>query len=177
MNTQITTVKNCNSKPAHHRKHRNHKNASESFGRRLILVDIENACGASILTPPAVHAAKRMICDILSVNKKDLIVIGTSHKKNWLVSSTVWPGPRQLLKEGHDGADIALIEAASQYRQDSFAAVIMVSGDGIFAGIAGRTKAHGKDVTVVASKASLSHRLATAASNIIYLEPNLLPAA
>ena len=139
--------------------------------RRLILVDIENYCGKGMLEADDIRKAKLSIAEDLSLTGEDLVVVGTSHGMNCLTSGVEWRGPRQVLKKGHNGADVALIEAARAYRLETFAAVIVVSGDGIFANVARMVKACNKPVVVAARKESLSRKLALTASAVRYVLP------
>lgn len=137
--------------------------------RRLILVDIENYCGKGVLGANDVCKAKSSITEDLSLTDKDLVIVGTSHGANCLTCGVEWRGPRQVLRKGHNGADIALIESVQDYRLETFAAVIIVSGDGIFVNVAKVAKAYSKPVVVAARKESLSRRLALAASVVRYV--------
>lgn len=139
--------------------------------RRLVLVDIENYCGKGVLGADDIRMAKSSITKELALASKDLVVIGTSHSMNCLVSGIEWRGPRLVLRKGHDGAELALIEAAQDYMLETFAAVIIVSGDGAFTDIAKTAKACSKPVVVAARRGSLSRSLALAASAVRYVTP------
>jgi len=79
-----------------------------------------------------------------------------------------WPGARHLRRSGHDGADLALIEILTgESVAERFAAVIVASGDGLFAGPVARLGADGVVVTVVANRRSLSRQLALAARRLV----------
>ena len=138
--------------------------------RRLILVDVENVCGKGELSCGDVKMAKQEVIEKLHPTDEDLVVIGTSHKMNLLACGTEWRGPRQVLIEGHDGADRALIEAVKDYRLDTFASVVLVSGDGIFADITLKMRAMQTRVIVAAEKIRLSGKLANVASAIRYIK-------
>lgn len=151
--------------------------ANQTPRRRLVLVDIENYCGKGVLFSEDVKAAKGAICDSLEINGDDLIVIGTSHGRNCLVSGTEWVGPRQVLRHGHNGADIALIEALREYKLKTFSSLVIVSGDGIFSKIASIVRSQQKRVIVVSEAARLSRRLALVASEIRHALPQAHPVA
>lgn len=145
------------------------KNGMTSPTRRLFLVDIENYCGKSVLANEDVRNAKLAIARDFGLNEADLVVVGTSHAHNCLISGTEWRGSRQVLMHGRDGADFALIEASREYRISTFAAVVLVSGDGVFAETVRKARAFGRPVVVAARKTSMSRKLAFAASAIRYV--------
>ena len=142
------------------------KKKSRKPQRRLILLDIENYCRKGDLSEQDVSAAKSRILDLIPLKAGDLLIIGTSHESNFTACCFAWPGARVTLKRGHDGADMALIEAARQLNLKSFAAVILISGDGIFSSIVQGIRTSGIPVMVVANKTALSGKLSNAASRI-----------
>ena len=145
--------------------------------RRLLLVDIENYCGKGILGPEDVREAKEAIGHELELRDDDLVVIGTSHSKNFLVCGTEWEGPRQVLRYGHNGADLALIDASREYRLDTFSSLIIVSGDSIFADVASAFRAERRRVTVAHGQGRLSSQLLRSASDVRRIQPHVKPAA
>lgn len=153
-------------------KPRSCKKSTARPTRRLFLIDIENYCGKSTLTSEDVRNAKLSITRDFNLSEEDLVVIGTSHGHNCFISGTEWQGPRQVLMHGHDGADLALIKASHEYRIDTFAAVILISGDGIFAETAREARAFGRPIIVAARKTSMSRKLAFVASAIRYVVPD-----
>lgn len=140
-----------------------------SPSRRLILVDIENYCGKGMVRTDDVRMAKLSITEDLALTNEDLVVVGTSHEMNCLASGVEWRGPRQVLKKGHNGADLALIAAVRDYRIETFAAVIIVSGDGAFLDVAKAARACNRSVVVVTRRGSLSRNLALNASTVRYV--------
>ena len=71
---------------------------------------------------------------------------------------------------GINGADHALIEVLSEERMPQrFNAVVIASGDGIFASVAADLAAAGLEVTVVAREGHLSARLRLAAQRVVLL--------
>ena len=145
--------------------------------RRLILVDIENYCGKGILCPEDIRTAKEEINRELALLKDDLVVIGTSHGNNCFVCGTEWKGPRQVMRRGHNGADIALIDASRDYRLETFSSVIIVSGDGIFTDLASSARAGRNKVMVVSGNGHLNFKLRLAASEVKHIHPHIYPAA
>lgn len=130
-----------------------------SAGRRIFFLDIENYAGKAVLEPRDVDAVRESIERQFRLGDNDLVVVGTSHANNFLCAALSWPGPRHLLKHGHDGADMALLSAIDEYHLDSFAGVYLMSGDGIFGDKASELVARGLDVTAVSRPDSLSWRL------------------
>lgn len=145
--------------------------------RRLVLIDIENYCGKGVLIPEDIRDARKSICRELELRDEDLVVIGTSHGNNCLVCGSEWVGPRQVLRHGHDGADIALIDASREYRLETFSSVVIVSGDGIFSAVASAARISRRSVTVALGRGRLSNRLRFAASDVKHIQPDMKPAA
>lgn len=145
--------------------------------RRLLLVDIENYCGKGVLGPEDVREAKETIDRELGLRDDDLVVIGTSHGMNCLVCGSEWEGPRQVLHHGHNGADLALIDASREYRLDTFSSLIIVSGDGIFADVALAFRAEKRHVIVVHGRGGLSRQLRHSATGVMHIRPHARPAA
>ena len=145
--------------------------------RRLFLIDIENFCGKGTLCPCDVREAKEEIVRELKPCDGDLIVIGTSHGMNCVVCGTEWEGPRQVWKPGHDGADIALIDASREYKLDTFSSIVIVSGDGIFSTVASAVRACKRRVIVVQGKGCLSNRLRLEASDVRCVQRHMKTAA
>ncbi len=135
-------------------------------GRKLFLVDIENYCGKPVLTEEDVAFVKEDLSKTCGVSENDLVVIGTSHSSNLICSWIGWPGARQVIMFGHDGADKALIDAVAEYRIETFAEVILISGDGIFSGVVEAIRHCGVSVTVSSLARSLSRSLASVATRV-----------
>ena len=150
-------IANFNRTPVNHR----------AEGRRIFFLDIENYAGKALLSADDVLAVRESVERQFAPGEADLIVIGTSGSANFLASALAWEGPRHVLKRGHDGADLALLEAIGEYRLDTFDEVLLMSGDGIFADKASELVGRGLDVTVVSRPGSLSWRLVAAAPYLL----------
>lgn len=135
-------------------------------GRKLFLVDIENYCGGPVLTEEDVAFVKEDLSETCGVSESDLVVIGTSHSSNLLYSEIGWPSARQVIMFGHDGADKALIDAVAEYRIETFAEVVLLSGDGIFSGVVETIRRIGVSVAVSSLARSLSGSLASVATRV-----------
>ena len=160
---------------------KNRKNAKKSTAnhaaRKLFVVDIENYCGKPILSENDALAAKESLVNHFHPSENDLVVVGTSHTSNYLNVGMVWKGIRQVLGKGHDGADIALLDAMQDYRLDTFSEVFILSGDGIFAEAVEEIALSGIIVAVVSIERCLSQRLAEAAPQIQLVEQPTLEVA
>ena len=74
------------------------------------------------------------------------------------------------MRSGENGADLALLDAYEPSEITSrFSRVVIGSGDGIFAPLAGALAKAGCHVTVVTRPESLANRLRLAASTIVFL--------
>lgn len=148
-----------------------------STHRKLFLVDIENIVGKPIIGAEDVASVKRWATDNLGLSETDSVVVGTSGDRNCLAAMTAWRGVRHVLKKGHDGADLALIGSARDYRVDSFEEVVIMSGDGVFAPLADQIASLGAMVTVVSARASLSSKLADPSFRLRLFNPRCLEVA
>lgn len=154
--------------------HTHFEKASTTDKRRLILVDIENLCDEPALSAERVLLARKLADGLCGFTDRDLFVVGTSHHGNFLAAKLNWPKASHVLKFGHDGADLALIEAAKGFmpRVGTFDEVLLFSGDGIFSELVGEMSASGIPVTVISAAKSLSRRLAKTASSIRLIPGN-----
>lgn len=143
--------------------------------RRLFVVDIENAVGHGMVDEESCQMVRDRIEKTYRPNTGDLTVIGVSHSGN-VFPAHAWEGARIVLKEGHDGADLALENVLSHENvENRFGEVVIVSGDGLFAGQAARLKSLGVKVTVDARARQLALILAFNCSSV-RLAPDLLAA-
>lgn len=139
--------------------------------RQIILVDIENIVGGAVLTPAAAIWARTQIENVLDLPDDAQIVIGTSHV-GCLDAALAWPNKQYVVNSGPDGADIALLSEIDALRIDRYDSIVLVSGDGIFAGAVASLAKQGAHVTVVAHYGHCSSRLRLAAARTIYLQPD-----
>ena len=144
-------------------------------GRKLFVVDIENAVGIGAIDEESCQMVKSRIEREYKPAGGDLTVIGVSHKNN-VFPARSWDGARIVLQEGHDGADLALENVLSNENvEERFSEVVIVSGDGLFAGQAARLRSLGVKVTVDARARQLSRFLAFSCSSV-RLAPSALAA-
>jgi len=140
--------------------------------RTLHLIDIENLTGSSSPTPEQVREC-RDLYETTFVSEFDLVVIACSHHAFPAVGWE-WPKARQILRSGHNGADLALLDVIALERvSERFDSVIVASGDGIFTAAVARLGAAGVSVTAVSRPESLARALQLAARQHALL-PSLL---
>ena len=136
-------------------------------GESLIMVDIENQVGASELTAENVVEVKTAL-DLLE-GAGVMHVVACSHHNAKAVMFN-WPKARIILKSGKDGADLALIEVATDERVGKrFDRVVIASGDGIFAEVAKDLSNDGVQVCIVCGRGALSKNLELQCPNVRYL--------
>ena len=148
---------------------------SDKSVRRLFVVDIENAVGSGRIDEESCVRVERRVESVYRPNSGDLTVLGVSHKNNFFPAHA-WSGARVVLREGHDGADLALESVLSHENvEERFGEVVIVSGDGLFSRQAARLKSLGVKVTVDARARQLAKILAFSCSSV-RLAPSLLAA-
>lgn len=136
-------------------------------GQSLIMVDIENQVGASELTAENVVEVKTAL-DLLE-GASVMHVVACSHHNAKAVMFN-WPKARIILKSGKDGADLALIDVATDERVGKrFDRVVIASGDGIFAEVAKDLSNDGVQVCIICGRGALSRNLAHQCSSVRYL--------
>ncbi|WP_420615956.1 NYN domain-containing protein [Candidatus Palauibacter sp.] len=134
-------------------------------GRSLHLLDVENLMGGP---KRGVHALE-FACN--AYRETGLVACGdhiTMAANPHLIHDAVhcWPGAKSMIGKGPDGADRALINAASnvEWVARRFDRIVIGSGDGIFHRLARRFRALGIEVGVVARVGSLAYILRRQAS-------------
>lgn len=134
--------------------------------RRIFVVDIENAVGSGIIIEEDVARNSAFIVEHYSIGDKDLVVIGVSHSCD-AFPAHAWASARIVMKRGHDGADIALMNVLTRERiTDRFEEIVIVSDDGVFTEEARPLKGSGVRVTVHAETRSVASELLHFASNV-----------
>ena len=147
----------------------------DKASRKLFVVDIENAVGIGTIDEESCRKVRDRIEREYKPAGGDLTVIGVSHQNNVFPAHS-WDGARIVLKEGHDGADLALESVLSNENvEERFSEVVIVSGDGLFASQAARLRSLGVKVTVDARARQLSRFLAFSCSSV-KLAPSALAA-
>jgi hypothetical protein len=139
--------------------------------RAVHLVDAENLLGTPVPEPAQVRQLISRYAARVGLGPMDQVIIACSH----LAFRTVgfcWPGPQYLLRSGPDGADLALLAILDTgHIAARFPAVVIGSGDHIFAPAVTSLTAAGCKVTVAARSDRLSASLARAAApRVVYLD-------
>lgn len=127
--------------------------------RRLIAIDIENICMKPIIDNDDVIKARNIIEAFCSPQDHDAIIIGTSGSTNFLAAGIAWPKPLRAYRNGHNGADLALIEKISTYDFETISEVIIFGGDGIYAPLVDEIAQMGIPVCVYAYSSGLSSQI------------------
>lgn len=145
--------------------------------RRLHLVDIENLIGCARPTTAEAAACRGAYQDCAGVRPGDLVVVACNHGAAGTVGLS-WRGARLLLRSGPDGADLALLDViTNEAIEERFEAIVVASGDGLFAEAVARLGGLGLDVTVVSNHRALSRQLRLAARQVVLFDAMLPPAS
>ena len=148
---------------------------SDKSARKLFVVDIENAVGTGVIDEESCKSVKSRIERTYRPGDSDLTVVGVSHKNN-LFPAHAWDGARVVIREGHNGADLALEGVLiNENVENRFGEVVIVSGDGLFSEQASRLRSLGVRVTVDARARQLARVLAFSCSSV-RLAPSALAA-
>lgn len=139
-------------------------------GRALHLIDIENLMGGPLNGIPALERAISDYMQATLVGAMDQFVVACNPGLAFLAGRGL-PKAQLLMRAGSDGADLALIEWASDviWIAGRFDRLIIGSGDGIFETVAYAYRALGIEVGVVARQGSISDRLGRASSWVTHL--------
>jgi len=140
--------------------------------RAVHLVDAENLLGTPVPRPAQVRQLISRYAAHVGFGPLDQVIIACSHRAFQTIGFC-WPGPQYLLRSGPDGADLALLAVLDTDNIAArFPAVVIGSGDHIFAPAVTGLTAAGCRVTVATRRGRLSASLARAADpRLIYLDP------
>jgi alkanesulfonate monooxygenase SsuD/methylene tetrahydromethanopterin reductase-like flavin-dependent oxidoreductase (luciferase family) len=142
-------------------------------GRALHLVDFENLLGEShrFADCEDIRWAVARYCKAADWQTDDLAIVATNRKLMAKVCFELPDGWQKATKEGHDGADQALLErATATFVQHRFHRLVVGSGDHVFAELAEKMRRGGGEVWVVATDGHVSERLARVASKLVLLD-------
>ena len=145
---------------------------SKRTERRLHLIDIENLAGCPLPDAGLVRECRRRYIEITRPGGSDLVVVACSPRAAGKVMFE-WPGAQRIIREGADGADLALLGAWEDLASTGagFSGAFIASGDDIFAPLAARMAGAGIEVTVVSRADSLSCGLRIAARHVLCFDP------
>ena len=145
-------------------------------GRRLVVLDIENAVGHADLTCEEVIWVRERLAALIGLTDSDQVVVGSSHLGLAAVGFAR-PQTRRVVRSGENGADLALLEVLDEDLPSRYDAVVLVSGDGdssptrsLHLGGAGV-----RVFQVVGHVDGLAKRLRLAASQVIYFGGRIQP--
>ena len=149
---------------------------SQLPSRTLHLMDIENLLGTGRPAESEVLEALERYSELVDVSGPNQVIVACNHGAARAVGCCLGEGPRLLIRSGHDGADLALLDVlCSENVERRFDHLVLASGDGIFTVRVAEITSLGIPVTVVARRESLSARLRLAATDVIFFEPTYLP--
>ena len=139
--------------------------------RVKVYVDLENACGGSLLVRDYEKSIRRSILDIRQCCTTQVTYsVGPTAITSCPELIWDWGFARFLPGRGIDGADLALLAAIqNEPFRVSFDSLVLVSGDHIFADEISRLNSIGVSTTVISHKLSLSSQLRKAATKVQYL--------
>ena len=145
-------------------------NITTSPARRLVLLDIENVCRGD-LNDTFANAVARVVRAIGTLRDDYVTVAACARTYRHIGWSD--PGWRYLARNGHDGADFALLEVLDgEHVAERFERVVIASGDHIFAPAVARLTRQGVHVTVVAHLDALAASLKLAAHEVRWINHN-----
>ena len=143
------------------------------FGRTIHLIDIENLCGSSRVTPDQVAEARERYEEAVPIATSDHVIVASS-RGNLFSSSQGWPGVRLLARDGKNGADICLAEVIVEENvTERFQTAVVASGDGDLAPFVAFMAAKGMNTVIVSRADRLSRSMRVAAHKSILLESEL----
>ncbi|MBR2790333.1 MAG: NYN domain-containing protein [Eggerthellaceae bacterium] len=137
---------------------------TQTTGRKLCFIDIENFIGKAQFTLEDAQKARKRIEKVTGLSDHDLIVVGTSHSANFFSAKMAWNGAQHVWGKGKNGGDNALLETVPEYKVENFEEVVFVTGDGIFADMVDEIAARGTIVTVIYGRGYCSNRLKAVAT-------------
>jgi hypothetical protein len=144
-----------------------------AFGRTIHLIDIENLCGSSRVTPDQVAEARERYEEAIPIVRSDQVIVASS-TGNRPSSRLGWPGARLLARDGKNGADDCLAEViAGGLVTKLFDRAVVASGDGGLAPSVAFMAGEGIYTVVVSQSDRLSRSMRVAAHKSILLEPKL----
>ena len=144
--------------------------------RTLHLMDIENLLGTGRPAECEVLEALEQYSELVDIAGPNQVIVACNHGAARVVGCCLGEGPRLLIRSGHDGADLALLEVlCCENVERRFDHLVLASGDGIFTARVAEITSLGIPVTVVARRESLAARLRLAATDVIFFEPTYLP--
>lgn len=134
----------------------------DSSDRALHLIDLENLVGTATVSESAARIASDLYRQTSQYSPGDLVVVASSHR-NGFAARLAFPGSTVRWRSGRNGADLALLDAVSEFDLDRFDRLVIGSGDGIFADLAHAARSGGIQVVVVSNRSALAGSLRSVA--------------
>lgn len=140
--------------------------------RSAHIVDLECLAGRGHRDVRALDFASRAYRRLVPCGPQDQFFVGCdANPAQRLRVGLLWRGAQRVCGGGHNGADLALLEAVDPlWVAERFTGATIGSGDRIFAGLAWALRRRGVTVTVASRPAALSRELARAA-HVVRLLP------
>lgn len=149
-------------------KTKNRHHHTNRPNRALHLVDLENLAGTATVTEPLARRTAMEYLTSAEYSVGDLLVVASSHR-NGIAARAAFPGATVRWRSGPDGADLALIDACSEFDPLRFDRLVIGSGDGIFSDLVASARQSGLNVSVVTRRCAASTVLSSAASTVALL--------
>ena len=138
--------------------------------RSIHLIDIENLCATSKLTPNIVEAARMEYIQKVRPGVLDQYIVTVSTKKNLLPAKLGWSKACVLSKEGKNGADLLIAEELMKLTyKNSYRSIYLASGDGGLVDAAQVAIEQGKSLKIVSIRPCLSRKFKRLGAPIIIL--------
>ncbi|MGP5623196.1 NYN domain-containing protein [Candidatus Corynebacterium faecigallinarum] len=141
--------------------------------RSIHFLDLENLCDHAVLTEQLVEDTLADYIRTVGIGDSDQVIIATnSHNAavGYLAANRMLNARFLPPGTGRDAADLALIDAIDHTPNlNSFATVVIGSGDHIFAFALARLATHGITATAVSRVRALSAQVRLAAHSVIRL--------
>lgn len=101
--------------------------------REIPLVDVENLLGGPVFTLDDVTIFRRIYQRITAMPPDSQVIVATSAFTPAVAGGVGWAGCRLLVRPGHNGADLQLLDVAeSEDLVARFERIVIGSGHGIF---------------------------------------------
>ena len=154
-----------------------HGRTTETGGRRLVLVDLDNVTGMTDLHTEQWRSLLGGLRPALGATDRDHLVIAMCRRTLARAMGALTEVPAQLLaKDGPDGAELAIDDAVDlAHAATRYTTLVIVSGDHYFTRLAHDARRHGMHVHQVTSRRSrCSRALRRAAHTCSELDTNRL---
>ena len=139
--------------------------------RVKVYVDLENACGGSLMVRDYQKCIRQSILDMRQCCTTQVTYsVGPNAISSCPELIWDWGFARFLPARGVDGADLALLAAIqNEPFRVNFDSLVLISGDHIFTNEISHLNSIGISTTVIAQKLSLSNQLRRVAAKVQYL--------